>query len=91
MHQKKKNPLTFAEKIGVTVMCVVITACLVSVSAIFVLNTSFFKNKDFKNHLIEEKNDLNEFLNKKIFIQSLNDSIEIKNIEKQISNKRTFR
>ncbi|MEG2985631.1 MAG: hypothetical protein RR835_13090, partial [Peptostreptococcaceae bacterium] len=50
-----------------------------------------FKNKDFKNHLIEEKNDLNEFLNKKIFIKSLKDSIEMKNIEKQISNKRTFR
>lgn len=50
-----------------------------------------FKNKDFKNHLLEEKNNLNEFLYKKIFIKSLKDSIEVKNIEKQIRNNRTFK
>ena len=50
-----------------------------------------FKNKNFKNHLLEEKNNLNEFLYKKIFIKALKDSIKMKNREKEIINKRIFK
>ena len=50
-----------------------------------------FKNKDFKNHLIKEKNDFNEFLNKKIFIKSLKDSVKMKDREKEIISKKTFK